>query len=390
MPQDPLDQFRVGAGAASAPVAESADPLDQFREKADVKGGGPVAGMEQLGVLPGVHAPKPKELFPPDVQYRGPLGMIPEPAHFWDDPNGMIRGGWDQLQQGVAAMTRPGADAKMGGASQAIRGASSMALPVVAPVAVMNPLKTTAGVTGGWATGKAARYGAEVLGAGPGAQDLAEDIGGYIGGGAAVKGLKGASPRVQATTKAAVKAAATSPTVNEGGVLVNRHLTTLDRLSMGARAGINQWLKLSPVEQPVGGHFPTGYEPAPPPVTVQPPGGHFPQGYTPLFPQAGAGPVQPPGVIGPVAGGNTGSVPGGLAGGLAGEVGDMVVPGRYSTRNNPSAAWNVDKRIAAHLKEQGFKPENITAEAINAAKTKLGHMRATPQLEHVRQVMLGK
>jgi hypothetical protein len=342
--------------------------------------------------------------------------MIPEPAHFWDDPNGMIRGGWDQLQQGVAAMTRPGVDAKMGGASQTIRGVGGMALPVVAPVAVMNPLKTMAGVTGGLATGKAARYAAEALGAGPGGQDLAEDIGGYIGGGAAVKGLK-ASPRVQATAKAAIKAAATVPSINENGVIVNRHLSLLDRALMGHEAGAKAWNAHAPLTpaQPVGGHFPDGYKLAgpPEPSVVQPPGGffpdgykpvsapgpgpvqtppggNFPQGYTPLFPNPfpnpGASPVQSMGVIGPVAGG----IPGGVPGGLAGEVGDMVVPGRYSTRNNPSAAWNVDKRIAAHLKEQGFKPENITAEAINAAKTKLGHMRATPQLDHVRQVMLGK
>lgn len=66
---------------------------------------------------------------------------------------------------------------------------------------------------------------------------------------------------------------------------------------------------------------------------------------------------------------------------------NLQIPNRYQSRNNPSAAHNVDKRIAAELQSQGVSGNKITPQHIENAKTKLGHLRATPKLADIQATM---
>lgn len=104
-----------------------------------------------------------------------------------------------QIVQGVERAAEPGFDNKAAGASKAIRGlgsaAASGALPMLAGGLVAAPVATTLGLAGGGAAslggGKLARLGAQKIGAGPGAQDLAQDAGEATGALVSPPALKG-------------------------------------------------------------------------------------------------------------------------------------------------------------------------------------------------------
>ena len=110
----------------------------------------------------------------------------PQPITTADMVNNPYTRGVDSITEGAAQLTRPGFDAKAGGASKIIRGAGGMvATPALVAGAVLNPLGTAAGVAGGYAAGKLAHAGLEAAGAGPGTQDLGEDVANLAGGSAA-------------------------------------------------------------------------------------------------------------------------------------------------------------------------------------------------------------
>lgn len=116
------------------------------------------------------------------------------------DPGaGLIGQGYRRAAAGVAALTRPTVDEKAHAASEIIRGAGTMAIPAVAPVTLADlPAAVGAGLAG-YGGSKLARGLASYLEAGPGVQDLAEDVGGGLGiakGGKGVRaGLKAMAPK---------------------------------------------------------------------------------------------------------------------------------------------------------------------------------------------------
>jgi hypothetical protein len=135
-----------------------------------------------------------------------------------------------RMMDGAARMTRAGSDAKFGGASDIMRGAGEIALPLAAvPLAGAGSLAAGAGMLGrmaigagaGYATGKAAR--SLVPEDKPGLQDFAENAGATAGG--LLAGGAAESPKVGAFIKGAVakvpEAMTRSGTYGMGGLLMH-------------------------------------------------------------------------------------------------------------------------------------------------------------------------
>lgn len=233
----------------------------------------PVAGMERLGALPGIGNPARSNDVVQPWEYED---------NFWTSPNGLIRSGGRQVAAGAAAMTRPTADEKMGALSTMIRGAGTMATPAMIPLALANPVKGVSGLMAGFTGGKAAKGTAYMLGAGEGAQNLAEDAGNLLAGGyAADKAPGGWSPLVNAGSdaKAAVAGFADpkpklSQTSGGGGLgsvspfelrhaathpatgvpLILAHAFTKGRWSGAADAVRTNRIQRMPLDEPLGGH----------------------------------------------------------------------------------------------------------------------------------------
>ena len=131
----------------------------------------------------------------PALPQRPVPGALQTPAEsgnhgveeFLTSPHGFIRTGLRRAYDGLAAMTRPGLDAKAGAAAEIMQGLGTAALPAALPLAVANPVAALYGVAGGMAGGKAAKAAAGLLGAGEGTQELADQVGGLLGGGASAK-----------------------------------------------------------------------------------------------------------------------------------------------------------------------------------------------------------
>jgi hypothetical protein len=122
-----------------------------------------------------------------------------------------MAGGLDEAGQGVAALTRPGVDAKAGAASRIVRGLGSAAAPIALPAAlVAAPVATLAAIPAGMAAAKAGSAAAEFAGAGPGVSDLAGDVAGIVGGGYAAKGGQAVQDTLPGALRA-LKAASTKP-----------------------------------------------------------------------------------------------------------------------------------------------------------------------------------
>lgn len=116
------------------------------------------------------------------IAVNPPKGLQPEKDNFFTSPNGLIRSGGRKMMEGIEAMSEPGARAKMGGASQVIRGGMEAATPVALPFMAANPLSAVAAIGLGTGAGKVAHAGLSLIGAPPEAQDLGEDVAG-IGAG---------------------------------------------------------------------------------------------------------------------------------------------------------------------------------------------------------------
>lgn len=117
--------------------------------------------------------------------------------NFVTSPTGMIRSGARRAIAGVEHMAQPGARAKMGGASEALRGAGEALAPVGIGAAIVpasmggvGPVSALTSLGLGTAAGKVASTGLEALHAPPEAQNLGEDVGNIVGGGANIAGRK--------------------------------------------------------------------------------------------------------------------------------------------------------------------------------------------------------
>ncbi len=134
----------------------------------------------------------------PGFPLFGAPGLQPEPKQglarkIWELPNIGARQVSEAVPEMATALhginpakditTQP-LDPLAGATSHLIRGAGTMFAPLAAPFAVMNPIPALGAVAGGAAGGLAGGAGARLIGAGPGATELAEDTGALIGGGA--------------------------------------------------------------------------------------------------------------------------------------------------------------------------------------------------------------
>lgn len=121
-----------------------------------------------------------------------PEELAPAKPNFLTSPTGFIRSGFNRAVAGVEHMAEPGITPKIGGASEVLRGAGSMLAPVAigatlpslfaAPASTMG--SAALGTAGSMAGGAAAKSVAKSFHASPEAQNLTEDIGGLVGGGA--------------------------------------------------------------------------------------------------------------------------------------------------------------------------------------------------------------
>lgn len=110
-------------------------------------------------------------------------GLDPEPDNFITSPNGLIRTGVRQVGRGIAAMTRPGLDAKLGAGSEIIRGGIRAATPAAIPFMAASPLVTAARLGLGAGAQYLGEKGSEAVGLGPGASHLIGDAAGLSTGG---------------------------------------------------------------------------------------------------------------------------------------------------------------------------------------------------------------
>lgn len=93
--------------------------------------------------------------------------------------------GGSDIASGIESMTQPGVDPKLEGVHQIATGAGKMALPLVAPYAIANPLSFATALGTGLVGQKIGSTAAEAFGAPPGASDLIGDASGLASGGLA-------------------------------------------------------------------------------------------------------------------------------------------------------------------------------------------------------------
>lgn len=111
------------------------------------------------------------------------------PDNFFTSPNGLIRTGLDRAYSGLARTTRPGADAKLKGVAEVVKGLGSAALPAAIPFMAAAPIGTALGFAGGAVGDAAGSYVADKLELpeGSGGRDMLELAGGAVGGGLGMK-----------------------------------------------------------------------------------------------------------------------------------------------------------------------------------------------------------
>jgi hypothetical protein len=132
-----------------------------------------IQGMEQIGALPTAGArPVPEELKPEEQQANS----------FWTSPHGLIRSGLRQAGHGVEAAAQPGWNAKMGGASEMIRGLGKAAIPAAIPLAIANPVGAASAIGAGTVAGYGTEQLAPLIGASPEGATLAGDVAGLTAG----------------------------------------------------------------------------------------------------------------------------------------------------------------------------------------------------------------
>lgn len=157
-------------------------------------------GVDKLGLPDSRTLPIPKN-FPRAASMEQEYGRQQEPVK--------------RMLDGAARMTRPGADAKFGGAAEIMRGAGEIALPLAAlPLAGAGSIGAVAAMLGRMALGAGVGYaGGQVARSlvpkeQPGLQDFAENAGATAGGVLAGGGSE--SPKLGAFLKGAAKAAPTA------------------------------------------------------------------------------------------------------------------------------------------------------------------------------------
>lgn len=119
--------------------------------------------------------------------------------------NSIVRPGLDRLANAPLVASRPGLDNKLQAASDVVRGAGQVAAPLALPLAALaGPVALGIGLLGGYAGSQLLGAGARALGAGPGMQNLAEDVGGFAGG----AGLDAAASKLSPSAGALLQDAA--------------------------------------------------------------------------------------------------------------------------------------------------------------------------------------
>lgn len=184
--------------------SSSSSSFDSMWEEATVP------GMEKLGPLPGVPTviPPPElatkeqkasitklvpggPMSPPiPVDRRTGLPIAPDDS---SDPIGIMpQTGMRMIGSGVARMSNPSVDEKLGGVSDVLRGTGTLALPFGAPAMLSsgpNIARTAAGAAAGFAGAKTGEFAAEAVGLGPGASQLTGDLAGIFSAGSGVRGV---------------------------------------------------------------------------------------------------------------------------------------------------------------------------------------------------------
>lgn len=110
-------------------------------------------------------------------------GLDSEPDNFITSPNGMIRTGVRRAGEGIAAMSRPGLDAKLGAGSEILRGVATAATPAAIPFMAANPLMSAARLALGTGAQYVGEEGSKAIGLPPGASQLIGDTAGIAGAG---------------------------------------------------------------------------------------------------------------------------------------------------------------------------------------------------------------
>lgn len=472
--QPPWERYKAQPGESAS---SEQGPWSKYTASAPAT----VPGMEKLGTLPGV----------PTVPQTGrqagaarELGAAPDfnpnAGSFIDDyviepgMRGIKRAG-----EGIAAMSRPGADDKFAGAGDVLSGVGEAASPYMAAGALMNPgMAVRAAVRGGVGAGVAGTAAHVIAPDAPGFQSFAGKAGGLVGAGTTKAGassletpssnamgngpqmptvpgiaewIPGVGSYISKYNKVAKMAnGINAPRVEQvrGSLQVPSTVgypkpesALVEQVrgshSVPSTAGYPQpRVEVPPVEQvpgkpaPIPQNHPLArvqdlgpdvLEPHPeaayptqwggpqgPGPIERPPGGSWGKGYRatkapgvgPLEEPSGGWPdvkyVQaPPETTAPVPPvkmdalnkAQSGVPPVGPSVGEPVRTENMQIPNRYQTRNNPTAAHNVDKRIATELQSQGVSSNKITPQHIENAKTKLGHLRATPKLADIQATM---
>lgn len=154
-----------------------------------------ISAMEQTGELTPeqslqLHQTLSTKGYGPGVPRPAVPGLNADtPDNFFTSPNGLVRSGLDRAYSGLARTTRPGADAKLKGAAEVIKGVGSAALPVAIPFMAAAPIATALGFAGGAVGDAAGSYAADKLALpeGSGGRDMLELAGGAVGGGVGMK-----------------------------------------------------------------------------------------------------------------------------------------------------------------------------------------------------------
>lgn len=107
---------------------------------------------------------------------------------FITSPHGLVRQGLGQAYEGVKTLTGygkepPSVNSFMGAGSNIIRGLGTAMLPAAIPFAVANPISAGAAALGGATGAGAAGMVSRALGGSDEATNLAQDVGGLVGGG---------------------------------------------------------------------------------------------------------------------------------------------------------------------------------------------------------------
>lgn len=181
-------------------------------------------GQQQQAVPPGVPNPvRSGSAVPEDLQSG------PRPYNFWNPPEGLVRTGLGEAGAGIAAMSRPGMDAKAGAASDTLRGLAKAVSPAAIPLAVANPVGAIGAALGGMGGGMLTGAAAGAMGAGPGMQQAAEDIGGALGGGLGFKGARALKAAIPSKVRAGANFQAVMDAARDVPVDTSRISPILDR-----------------------------------------------------------------------------------------------------------------------------------------------------------------